>query len=298
MSMFKNIIISTIIFITSFPALAAPQTTKVTARVINVSEYTPGALPAPLNIGDEVTMTYIMDDAKSPDYENSWNIFYNFNQNQASIQIDWSNVTLKTSSQAMIDHGIGRDINNGNGVQFYHLGSPGPFENNGNTAPALQYIAMDLVSYGPSYQPYQPWLTPDLTKFTIKQLHAYANGYWFDAEVTSIINAQEIDGPFPVWPGHGNMHISQQFDLLVTAPAGYDFIEFITDPMPMAPPSPISCEIAPNYNGQTDIKFLCRNLNTGILQMWLPNYNGVTIRLRNMSTGQTLQRVMNWHMVE
>jgi hypothetical protein len=296
--MFKNIFISAIIFITSFSVLAAPQTYKATARVTNITEYTAGALAAPLNIGDEITMTYIMDDAKTPDYENSWNIFYTFNQNQASIQVSWSNVTLKTSPQAMIDHAIGRDVNNGNGVQFYHLGSPGPFENNGNPVPALQFIAMDLVSYGPSYQPYQPWLTPDLSKFTMKQLHAYANGFWFEAEVSSIVNTQEIDGPFPVWPGNGNMHISQQFDLFVTAPAGYDFIELISEAMPMAPPLPIPCEMVPNFNGQAGIRFLCRNLNPGILQLWQPNNNGVTIKLRNHSTGQTLQRLMNWRMVE
>ena len=294
--MFKNVIISFIIFVTSFSAWAAPQTYKVTARVSSVSENTAGALPAPLSIGDEVTVTYVLNDAKSPDYQDSWNINYSFNPNEGSVQVSWSNVTLKTSAfQSAIYYHVGIDANNGNGVQHYHVGSPGPFENNGNSAPDIQFIGLFLYSDGP-HQTYTPWLTPDLSKFAMRHLHVDASGYWIDADVTSIVNAQELNGPFSVWPGHGNMHISQQFDVFVTAPEGYNFIEFFADPM--APPLPIPCEIAPNFNGQTEIKFLCRDVDAGRLQIYYPNLNGVTIRLKNLSTGQSLERVMNWRMVD
>lgn len=294
--MFKNVIISSIIFVTSLSAWAAPQSYKVTARVVGIYENTAGALPAPLNSGDEVIMTYVLDDAKSPDYQDIWNIHYMFNQNEGSMQVSWSNVTLKTSaSESMIYHDVGIDANNGNGVQHYQVGSFGHFENNGNPAPDIQSIHLALHSDG-SHQTYTPWLTPDLNKFTMKQLHVAANGYWFDADVTSIVNEQALNGPFAVWPGHGNMHVSQQFDVFVTAPEGYNHIEFVTDPM--APPLPIPCEIAPNFNGQTEIKFLCRGLNAGSLQLLLVNYTGVTIRLKNLATGQSLERVIYWHMVE
>lgn len=297
--MFKNVIISFIIFVTSFSAWAAPQTYKVTARVSSVSENTAGALPAPLNIGDEITMTYVLDDAKFPDYQDSWNINYSFNQNEGSVQVSWSNVTLKTSVfQSMIYHHIGINANNDNGVQNYHVGSPGPFENNGNPAQDVRFIGLDLHHNddGSLYQTYTPWLTPVLSKFAMRHLFVDASGYWIDADVTSIVNAQELNGPFAVWPGHGNMHISQRFDVFVTAPEGYNFIEFFADPM--APPLPIPCEIAPNFNGQTEIKFLCRDVDAGRLQIYYPNLNGVTIRLKNLSTGQSLERVMNWHMVD
>lgn len=293
--MFKNIIISSIIFVTSLSAWAAPQTYKVTARVINVSEYTAGALPAPLNSGDEVTMTYVLDDAKSPDYQDNWNISYSFNQNEGSMKVSWSNVTLKTSAfQSMINHHLIVDANNGNGILNYHLGSFGPFENNTTPTPDVQFIGLDLHSDGSPHQTYTPWLTPDLNKFTMRRLHVSAMGYWFEADVISIV--KEGDQPFAVWPEHGTMHISQQFDVFVNAPAGYDYIEFVTDPM--APPLPISCEIAPNFNGQTEIKFLCRDLNAGSLQLFFANYTGVTIRLKNPATGQSLERVMNWRMVD
>jgi hypothetical protein len=292
--MLKNIIISSVIFATSLSAWAAPQTFKATARVTSVSENTVGALPAPLNSGDEVTLTYVLDDAKSPDYQDNWNISYSFNQNEGSIKVSWSNVTLKTSAfQSMIHHHLGVDANNGNGVQHYHVGSSGHFEDNGIYNPNSQ-VFLDL--HGDSSQPqtYTPWLTPDLNKFTMKHLHVSADGYSFEADVESLM--KEGDQPFAVWPEHGTMHISQQFDVFVTAPAGYDHIEFVTDPM--ASPLPISCEIAPNFNGQTEIKFLCRDLNAGSLQLFLANYTGVTIRLKNLATGQSLERVMNWRMVD
>jgi hypothetical protein len=215
------------------------------------------------------------------------------------MKISWSNVTLKTAlSQSIVHHYVGNDINNGNRVQHYHVGSPGPFEKNGNPDPDIQFIGLDLQHFddGSLYQTYTPWLTPDLSKFAMRHLHVNASGYWIDADVISIVNAQELDGPFAVWPGHGTMHISQQFDVFVTAPAGFNHIEFVTDPM--APPLPISCEIAPNFNGQTEIKFLCRDLNAGSLQLFLANYTGVTIRLKNLATGQSLERVMNWRMVD
>jgi hypothetical protein len=292
--MLKNIIISSVIFATSLSAWAAPQTYKVTARVTNVSEYTASALPAPLNSGDEVTLTYVLDDAKSPDYQDNWNISYSFNQNEGSMKVSWSNVALKTSAfQSMIHHHLGVDANNGNGVQHYHVGSSGHFEDNGIYDPNSQ-VFLDLHSDSSQPQTYTPWLTPDLNKFTIKHLHVSADGYSFEADVQSLM--KEGDQPFAVWPEHGTMHVSQQFDVFVTAPAGYNQIEFVTDPM--APPLPISCEIAPNFNGQTEIKFLCRDLNAGSLQLFLANYTGVTIRLKNLATGQSLERVMNWRMVD
>jgi len=297
--MLKNFVISLIIFITSLSAWAAPQTYKVTAKVSSVSEYTIGALPAPLNIGDEITMTYVLDDAKFPDYQDDWGIGYSFNQNEGSMQIGWSNVTLKTAlSQSMVHHHVGNDTNNGNRVQYYHVGSSGPFENNGNPDSDIQFIGFDLHHHddGSQYQTYTPWLTPDLSKFAMRHLHVNASGYWIDAEVTSIMNTRELDGPFAVWPGHGIMHRDQRFDLFVTAPAGYDFIEFFTDSMPE--PMMIPCEIAPNYSGGTEIKFLCRDLWAGRLHLYIENYNGVTIRLKNLATGQTLERVMYWHAVD
>jgi hypothetical protein len=293
--MLKNIIISAIIFATSLSVWAAPQTYKVTARVTNVYESRFGALPAPLNSGDEVTMTYVLDDAKSPDFQDNWNIAYSFDKNQGSMKVSWSNVALKTSvseSSTVVRHHIGVDANNGNGVQAYFVESLGPIvDGNGNFAPDVYNIKLDLHSDGSQHQTYTPWLTPDLNKFTGKRLHVSAMEYLFDADVTSIVK----EG-FAVWPEHGTMHISQQFDVFVTAPAGYNYIEFINDPM--APPLPISCEIAPNFNGQTEIKFLCRDLNAGSLQLFLANYTGVTIRLKNLVTGQSLERVMNWRMVD
>jgi hypothetical protein len=292
--MFKNIIISLIIFVTSLSAWAAPQTFKATARVTSVSEYTAGALPAPLNSGDEVTMTYVLDDAKSPDYQDNWNISYSFNQNEGSIKVSWSNATLKTSAfQSMIHHHLGVDANNGNSFKHYQVVSSGHFEDNGIYNPNSQ-VFLDLHSDSSQPQTYTPWLTPDLNKFTMKHLHVSADGYSFEADVESLI--KEGDQPFAVWPEHGTMHISQQFDVFVTAPAGYNYMEFVTDPM--APPLPISCEIVPNFNGQTEIKFLCRDLNAGSLQLFLANYTGVTIRLKNLATGQSLERVMNWRMVD
>ncbi|WP_020157391.1 hypothetical protein [Methylobacter marinus] len=301
--MFKNFIISLIIFITSLSAWAAPQTYKVTARVSSVSEYLSDGLPAPLQIGDEINMTYVLDDAKSPDYQDDWYIAYSFNENEGSVQISWSNVTLKTSlSQSMIHHFVGFDPNNGNGVQTYHVGGLGPFENNGNPAPDVRFIGLDLQHHndGSPYQTYTPWLTPDLSKFAMRRLFIDANGYWIDADVTSIVNIQELNGPFAVWPGHGNLHINQRFDVFVSAPEGYDFIEFLTDSMPMSEPEflPIFCEIQPNYSGMTEIEFLCRDLDAGRLHLFHENHSGVTIRLKNLSTGQSLERVMYWRVYQ
>jgi hypothetical protein len=247
-------------------------------------------------------MTYVLDDAKSPDFQDNWNIAYSFDKYQGSMKVSWSNVTLKTTAfelgvnQSVVDHHLGVDANNGNGVQHYGVVSPGPFDVSGNPNPALDVhnIILDLHSDGSQHQAYTPWLTPDLNKFTWKRLHVSAEEYLIDADVTSIV--KEGDQPFAVWPEHGTMHISQQFDVFVTAPAGYNFIEFVADPM--APPLPISCEIVPNFNGQTEIKFLCRDLNAGNLQLFLANYTGVTIRLKNLATGQSLERVMNWRMVD
>jgi hypothetical protein len=296
--MLKNIIISSIIFATSLSAWAAPQTYKVTARVTNVYESRFGALPAPLHIDDEVTMTYVLDDAKSPDFQDNWNIAYSFDKYQGSMKVSWSYVTLKTSaseSSTVVRHHIGVDANNGNGVQEYFVESLGPIvDGNGNFALDVYNIKLVLHSDGPLHQTYTPWLTPDLNKFTWKQLQVNAGEYLIAADVTSIV--KEGDQPFAVWPEHGTMHISQQFDVFVTAPAGYNYIEFVTDPM--APPLPISCEIVPNINGQTEIKFLCRDLNAGNLQLFLANYTGVTIRLKNLATDQSLERVMNWRMVD
>ncbi|MGJ0492083.1 hypothetical protein [Methylobacter sp.] len=273
-------------------AWVVPQNYKVTARVTNVYENFSGALPAPPRIGDEVTMTYVLDSRKSPDYQDSWSIHYSFNQNEGNMEVSWSNVTFKTSaSQSMVDHHIGIDANNGNRVQFYHVGSPGPFESNGNPAPDVNFIGFDLGSDGSQYQTYTPWLTPDLSKFAMRHLHVATSGYSFNADVISIVNI-----PFTVWPEHGAMHPAQQFDVLVTAPTGSDSVEFFNNSMPE--PLLIPCEIAPSFYGQTEIKFLCRGLDAARLQLYPENSSGVTIRLKNLATGRSLERVMNWRMVD
>jgi hypothetical protein len=265
-----------------------PQNFKVTARVTDVYENFSGALPAPPHIGDEVTMAYVLDNQKSPDYQDGWSIHYSFNQNEGSIEVSWPNVTLRTSpSQSMIDHYIGIDADNGNGIQFYGVMSPGPFENNGNPAPDIYFINFDLGSGGSQYQTYTPWLTPDLSKFAMRHLHVAANGYSFNADVTSIVNI-----PFTVWPDHGAMHPAQQFDVLVTAPTGSDIIEFFNNSMPE--PLAIPCEIAPGFYGQAEVKFLCRDLDAARLQLYPENNKGVAIRLKNLASGQSLIRIMNW----
>jgi hypothetical protein len=272
-------------------AWVVPQNFKVTARVTDVYENFSGALPTPPRAGDEVTMTYFLNNQKSPDYQDSWSIHYSFNQNEGSMEVSWPNVTLKTSaSQSMIDHYIGVDADNDNRVQFYSVMSSGPFENNGNPAPDVYFINFELGGGDFQYQTYTPWLTPDLSKFSMKHLHVNTNGYSFIADVTSIVNI-----PFAVWPEHGAMHPAQQFDVLVTAPAGSDVIEFFNNSMPE--PLAVPCEIVPASYGQSEIKFLCRDLDAAKLQLYPENNKGVTIRLKNLASGQSLLRIMNWRVV-
>ncbi len=295
--MFKNIIISSIIFITSLSAQAALQTYTVKAKVFNIYGTLPSSLSTPL-INDEITMTYILEDTTSPSSDINGDTYWQFYANPANpnpvIEVSWANTTVKTSHfESWINLRVDHNTNNGNAIRLYTLDSFGHFEINSNPTQDVNFVMLSLFSQGP-YQTYTPWVAPDLAKYIDKRVAIGGNGWQIDANVTSIVNAQEQ--PFTVWPGDGTMHVTQQFDLFVTAPEGYNYIEFVADPI--APPLPIPCEIAPNAYGETEIKFLCRNLNTGSLQLFLANYNGITIRLKNFATGKSLERVMNWRMVQ
>lgn len=293
--MFKNIIMSSIIFITSFSAQAALQTYTVKAKVSNIYGTLPSSLSTPL-INDEITMTYILEDTTSPSSDINGDTYWQFSGGSANpvIDVSWANTTIRTSSfQSVTDLHVDHSTNNGTAIGVYKLGSFGHLEVNSIPTQDVAFVTLDLFSQGP-YQTYTPWATPDVSKYFDKRMMIGGNGWQIDANITSIANAQQQ--AFAVWPSDGAMHATQQFDLFVTAPEGYNYIEFVADPI--APPLPIPCEIAPNAYGETEIKFLCRNLNAGSLQLFLANYHGVTIRIKNLATGQSLERIMNWRMVQ
>ncbi|MGR9051224.1 MAG: hypothetical protein ACU84J_01110 [Gammaproteobacteria bacterium] len=274
------------------PVSVPPKTYKVTAIIDSVYENYAGALPAPLHVGDEVVMTYVLNETKAPVFQDNLNIDYEFAQYEANIELSWSNVTFKTSSsQSLIRHQIRLDANNG-GVQHYHIGGDA-FDLNGSPAPNVTIVGLDFHSDGPLFQSYEPWLVPDLNRFSAKTVVLFANEYGFQANVTSIVKGTE---PFTVWPEQGTMHVSQHFDVFVKAPGGFDFIELYSDTM--APPLPVACDIAPNYNGLPETKILCRDLTADKLQIMNPNYTGVTIRVKNPMTGQSLERKIDWKMVD
>lgn len=287
--MLKKSVVALFILTMSCSAWATKQTYKVTATVSNVSEWIGGALPAPLQIGDQVTMTYVMDDSKIPVNQNNTIEYDFYTGNEGSIQVAWSSATLKTRQ---LDSQVIHRLTVSSGIEHYEVMALNNFENTGNTAQDVQAINLDLHSNGP-YQSYTPWEAPDLTKFSGKSLNVSASGYWFSANITSIV--KEPTQPFTIWPEQGKMHVSQTFDLFVTAPAGFYTAEFFSGISQN--PLMVGCDIAPILPGESDAKLVCRNLDSFTLGLDRPDYNGVTIKLRNMATGATLQRVIDWQKV-
>lgn len=294
--MLKKVFTSFIFMIFSFATLAAQKTITVTSTVNYVYEPFPGSLPAPLNIGDQIVLSYTFDDATLPSFENETIHEYQFNENQAKIELTWSTISIKTNpANSVISHRV--ETLSNNGVVMYDLHSPGYFLVNGAPDENILDIGVYLGNDGISQsQTYTPWLTPDLNYYQVKRLTLGGSNFWVDSEITSITGPGSEE-TIVVWPADGKMHPSQNFDLFVSAPAEFNLIEFFTSSSML--PLNISCELRPSYYDESSINWICPQLNfSSLLLPRSPEDKNTIIRLTNPVTGETIERVMNWGVSE